>query len=312
VPAIRVSGFTFVRNAVRLEFPVVECIRSVLPMVDEFVVAVGDSDDGTEELIRSIGDDRIFIVPTRWNPNVRTGGYVLAQQTNLALFNCTGTWAIYIQADEAIHEEDHPFLRSLMEKYAGDDRVESLSLHRTNFVGDYRTVYRPADDLCVRIVKPHRFVLSRGDAAGFSVHPKYKERGRRITTVDTGVRLYHYLDIRTPAGLAAKDRARADLWEEAPAGLPAHADLQAYYSGLARPLLSRFAGTQPLPLRERARSHPFRFDIDAPGVRGKLNRRERKLVLMDLLSRHVSRAFRMGARSSRIVGTETPPDPPKG
>src|SRR5262245_18902799 len=77
--SMRVSGFTFVRNAVRLEFPIVECIRSVLPMVDEFVVAVVQSDDGTEDLIRSIGDPRIIVIPTRWNPNVRTGGYVLAQ-----------------------------------------------------------------------------------------------------------------------------------------------------------------------------------------------------------------------------------------
>jgi hypothetical protein len=307
--ALRVSGFTFVRNAVTLEFPVVECIRSVMPMVDEFVVAVGDSDDGTEDLIRSIGDDRIFIVPTRWNPNLGTGGYVLAQQTNVALFSCTGTWAVYIQADEAIHEEDHAFLRSLMEKYADDDGVESLSLHRTNFVGDFRTIYRPADDLCVRIVKPHRFVLSRGDAAGFSVHPKYKERGRRITTIDTGVRLYHYLDVRSPAAIVAKDRARDDLWGETADGRD-RGDLEAYYSQLARPFLSRFAGTQPSPLRQRAQSHPFRFDIDAPGVRRNLTARERRLVLMDFLARHVSRRFRMGAGSSRIVGIENPPQAP--
>jgi glycosyltransferase involved in cell wall biosynthesis len=304
---MRVSGFTFVRNAVRLEFPVVECIRSVLPMVDEFVVAVGHSDDGTEELIRSIGDERVVIVPTRWNPNVRTGGYVLAQQTNVALFSCTGQWAIYIQADEAIHEDDHAHLRSLMGKYLDDDRVESLSLHRTNFVGDYRTICRPADDLCVRIVKPHRFVLSRGDAAGFTVHPKYKERGRRITTVDTGVKLFHYLDVRSPTAIAQKDKARGALWQEG--NVEERGSLEAYYSSaFARRFLYRYTGTQPGPLRERAQSHGFAFDIDSPLVRKALTRRERRLVLTDFLDRRVSRAFRIGANSSKLVATEPPPD----
>lgn len=304
---MKVSGFTFIRNAVRYQFPVVECIRSVLPMVDEFVVAVGDSDDGTEELIRSIGDERIVVVPSRWNPNLRTGGYVLAQQTNVALFSCTGNWAVYIQGDEAIHERDHGHLRKLMEKYADDDRVESLALHRMNFVGDYRTVYEPADDLCVRIVKPHRFVLSRGDAAGFTVHPKFKERGRRITTVDTGTPIFHYMDIRTPEGYLAKNTASHLLWQEyGPRGV---ASFDEHFQGAyARRFLKRYDGTHAAPLGERISAHGYSFDIDSPKVRTKLTRWERKLILYEFLSRTVSRTFRMGATSSRLVAT----DPPSG
>ena len=302
---MKVSGFTFIRNAIRYQFPVVECIRSVLPMVDEFVVAVGDSDDGTEELVRSIGDPRIFVVPSRWNPNLRTGGYVLAQQTNVALLNCTGTWAVYIQGDEAIHERDHDHLRRVMEKYAADDRVESLSLHRTDFVGDYRTVYRRADDLCVRIVKPHRFVLSRGDAAGFTVHPKYKERGRRITTVDTGTPIFHYMDIRTPEGFAAKGSASHSLWQEhGPRSLPSFDEH--FRKSYARRFLRRYEGSHPAPLGERIAAHAYDFDIDSPLVRSVLSRRERKHLVREFLARHVSSAFRVGAGSSRIVGRELP------
>jgi glycosyltransferase involved in cell wall biosynthesis len=304
---LRVSGFTFVRNAARLDFPVVECIRSVLPLVDEFVVAVGDSDDATESVIRSIGDERIVVVPTRWNPNLRSGGYVLAQQTNTALFNCTGLWAIHIQADEAIHEKDHAFLRSLMEKYADDDRVESLALHRTNFVGDYRTVSQPSTDICVRVVKPHRFVLSRGDAAGFTVHPRFKEKGRRITTVDTGVMLYHYSDVRSWAAIAAKAQSRVELWQ-APNHASEEVSLQAYYaSTYTRRFLSRFDGPHPSPMRERIAARNFAFDIDSPAVRTSLERHERRLLFKDFLYRNVSRSFRIGANSARLVATETPP-----
>lgn len=302
---MKVSGFTFVRNAVRHQFPVIECIRSVLPMVDEFVVAVGESDDGTEDLIRSIGDPRIFVVPSRWNPNLKTGGFVLAQQTNVALFSCTGVWAVYIQADEAIHERDHAHLRKVMEQYADDDRVDSLSLHRMNFVGDYRTVYNPADDLCVRIVKPHRFVLSRGDAAGFTVHPKFKERGRRITTIDTGTPIFHYMDIRTPEGFLAKNSASQLLWQEhGSRSMPSFDEhFQATY---ARPFLKRYEGSHAAPLSARIAAHGYAFDIDSPKVRSKLSRGERKQIFKEFLARRVHRSFRVGAGSARLVGVELP------
>src|SRR5215470_5036960 len=121
---MKVSGFTFVRDAVRLDYPVVESIQSILPIVDEFVVNVGESSDGTLDLIRSIGSPKLRIIVSAWNPNFVTGGYVLAQQTNIALFNCTGEWAIYLQSDEAVHERDHAALLDLMAQYRTDDGVE--------------------------------------------------------------------------------------------------------------------------------------------------------------------------------------------
>ena len=43
---MKVSGFTFVRNVVKYDYPVVESIRSILPVVDEFIVNVGWCVDG--------------------------------------------------------------------------------------------------------------------------------------------------------------------------------------------------------------------------------------------------------------------------
>ena len=70
---MRVSGFTFVRNVVKYDYPVVESIRSILPVVDEFIVNVGRCDDGTLELIRSIGDPKIKIVESVWDETLRKG-----------------------------------------------------------------------------------------------------------------------------------------------------------------------------------------------------------------------------------------------
>lgn len=87
---MRVSGFTFLNNAVLYDFPVVESIKSILPICDEFIVNIGPSEDNTLELIKSIDSPKIKIIQSQWNPNLRKGGYIYAQQTNIALFNCTG------------------------------------------------------------------------------------------------------------------------------------------------------------------------------------------------------------------------------
>ncbi|MBC8097072.1 MAG: glycosyltransferase, partial [Akkermansiaceae bacterium] len=80
---MKVSGFTFVRNGNKLGYPFVQSIRSILPIVDEFVVALGPSDDGTEEMLRAINDPKIRIIPTHWNERIRNDysmkGFVYGQ-----------------------------------------------------------------------------------------------------------------------------------------------------------------------------------------------------------------------------------------
>ena len=113
---MRISGFSFVKNAVKLYYPVVESIRSILPLVDELVIACGDSDDGTTELVRSIGDPKINIIQTIWDKRHFVKGAVNAVQTNIALDACTGDWCMYLQADEVMHERYFSVLRKKMEK----------------------------------------------------------------------------------------------------------------------------------------------------------------------------------------------------
>ena len=112
---MKVSGFTFLRNGQKLGYPFVASIRSVLPLVDEFVVALGASEDDTEKLVREIGDPKIRIIPTQWNERIRSDysvkGYVYGQQKSIALFNCTGDWAFYLEGDELVHEDDLPKIR---------------------------------------------------------------------------------------------------------------------------------------------------------------------------------------------------------
>src|SRR5215471_4616944 len=127
---MRVSGFTFLRNGRKLGYPFVQSIRSILPIVDEFVIALGESDDGTDETVRAIGDPKIRIIPTRWNERIRNDysmkGFVYGQQKSIALFNCTGDWAFYLEGDEVVHENDLERIRGSMEKHLNDSRVEGF------------------------------------------------------------------------------------------------------------------------------------------------------------------------------------------
>ena len=304
---MRVSGFTFVRNAVRLDYPVVESIRSILPIVDEFVVNVGQSDDDTRALIASIGSPKIRIVESVWNPNVRSGGYVLAQQTNIALFNCTGEWAIYLQADEAIHERDHQRLVALMEQYQADDRVEGLAMQRVSFYGDYQTVLNTYPwhlDVNVRVVKPHKFVLSRGDAAGFTVHPKYKERGHRIRAVDTGLPFFHYLDVRS-LGASAQFRAqKTSLWTPGTVAAGARETEQlSYYVRQPRAFVEHYSGTHPAPMADRIKGHGAPLDLNSPLWRTELTATERKRQRRTWLIHRLGMVAAAGRGGRRIVAS---------
>src|SRR5262245_6161254 len=131
IQQMKVSGFTFLRNAQSLGYPFVESIRSILPIVDEYVIALGPSDDSTEEMITVIGDPKIRVLHTQWNNRIRNDysikGYVYGQQKSIALFNCTGDWAFYLEGDEVIHDAELPKIRESMKRHLGNDRVEALA-----------------------------------------------------------------------------------------------------------------------------------------------------------------------------------------
>jgi hypothetical protein len=273
---MKLSGFTFVRDAIRGEYPVVESISSILPLVDEFIVNVGlPDDDGTADLIRSIKDPKIKIIQNQWNPNLNTDGYVFAQQTNIALFNCMGKWAFYLQSDEVVHEDDHPIIMDYVDRYRDDDRVDGLVLKQLNFWGDFRTilsVYPKWERRRCWIVKPHRFILSAGDAARFTVHPKFKERGRRLRAVETEARLFHYHGIKSKKGLESKYQSARQYWGDKRISSQ---ELD-YYQFHPRQFVSDYRGSHPKVMAELIRNHPISIDLSSRQWRTELTPKEKK------------------------------------
>lgn len=193
-----VSGFTIVRNAVRYDYPVAESIRSLLPLVDEMVVAIGDSDDGTREKILSIDSSKIRVIDTVWDEGLRRGGLILAQQTNLALDACHGDWCFYLQADEVLHEQDYPRLKRAMRDNLRRGRIEGLSFRYHHFRADYGIRDPLPYRRQVRIVRSGVGIRSCGDACGFEV------AGSKLRSVSTGAWVYHYGYVKPPSRMAAK------------------------------------------------------------------------------------------------------------
>jgi hypothetical protein len=204
-----ISGFTILRNGGKLYYPVAESIRSILPLVDEFVIALGegDPDDMTLQIIQSIGSPKIRIVHTKWDTTSYPDGTEYAHQTDLAKAQCKGDWLFYLQSDEVVHERDHSTIRSACEQYLNDQTVEGFLFHYYHFWGDYDH-YLPFHgwyEREIRIIRNDPSIHSFGDAQSFRSIPDFdgksyrnKDGTRKLTVILLPAHIYHYGWVRPP------------------------------------------------------------------------------------------------------------------
>jgi hypothetical protein len=208
---MRITGFTYVRNGLMMGYPFLESIQSVLDIVDEFVVVLGDSTDGSDEAIGNLGSSKIRIVHSVWDMNLKTGGKLFAQQSNLGLAEMNGDWVIHIQADEVLHENDLPKLLDYINKYDQDHRVEGLLFPFLNFRGDYNHIHtgRKAHRFEIRAFRNNKLIRAYKDSQGFrkySSEEAYQagEKGKKLCVVKIDVPVFHYNFVRSPQQMKEK------------------------------------------------------------------------------------------------------------
>jgi glycosyltransferase involved in cell wall biosynthesis len=198
-----ISGFTYVRNGFDYGYPFLASIQSILPIVDELIVVVGDSTDGTREAIEKIGESRIKIVDSVWNEDLRKNGKVFAQQSNLGIEHLMGDWCFHIQADEVIHESDLKSIGNFIKQGSEFDFVDGLLFKYYHFWGDYkyirdtRNVHRNE----IRAFKNRRNVFSYKDSQGFRKFKSFDtynsgEKGEKLKVLNTEIPIYHYAYVR--------------------------------------------------------------------------------------------------------------------
>jgi glycosyltransferase involved in cell wall biosynthesis len=210
---MKISCFTFIRNGTLLGYPFIESIRSALPLCDEFVVAVGDSEDDTLERIQAINSGKIVVIQTHWNEKMQDRGFVYAQQKMIAQYNCTGDWAFYLEGDEVLHEKDLPKIRAAMEQYLHNPEVEALAFDYHHFFGSPNWLatspawYRRE----CRIIR-NTIRSWAPDGLYFVVMTKNKQ-GRHPKAALVNVPIYHYGHVRNIAAMREKNQRVGKYWK---------------------------------------------------------------------------------------------------
>lgn len=277
---MKTAGFTIVRNAIKFDYPVLESIRSVLPVVDTFYVGVGKSEDHTLELIRNLNDPRVVIVETEWDMSLREGGKLLAVETNKVfdLIPAEFDWCFYIQADEVVHEKDHETIRKALRLNLDKKEVEGLLFDYTHFYGTYdyvgnsRRWYRHE----IRIIRNNKNIRSYRDAQGFR---KTDDGKLKVKAIHAGI--YHYGWVKHPAQQKEKEKSFHKMWhndEWMKENVKEETEFD--YSGIDS--LKKFTGTHPVAMQERIAKKNWLFEYDPS--KSKIRFKHRVLLWIEKLT----------------------------
>jgi hypothetical protein len=234
---MKVSAFTFIKNGQILGYPFLQSIQSILPIVDEFIVNVGESEDNTLEMIRSIKDKKIRIIESKWNDIMQDRGYVYGQQKMISQFNCSGDWAFYIEGDEIYHEDDLNKIKKTMEMYLNDPNVEALVFDFNHFYGNANSLldspgwYRSE----ARIIK--NSIRSYAPDGLFWLVLDLNKKGRYPRAKRCGAICYHYGWVRTEEQMNLKSSKVQKYW----GGEPLIVD----YSQIDQSIIKEFKGSHP-------------------------------------------------------------------
>ena len=234
---MKVSAFTFIKNGQILGYPFLESIQSILTIVDEFVINVGESEDDTLLMIQSIHSSKIRIIKSKWNDSMQESGFVYGQQKMIAQYNCTGDWAFYIEGDEVYHENDLEQIKESMTMHVDDPNVEALACDFYHFYGNANSYvdspgwYRSE----VRIIK--NSVRSYAPDGLFWLVLNSNKQGRYPRAKHTGVSCYHYGWLRTQEQMNLKSEKVQKYWAKDP--------VKVDYSQMDQSIIKEFQGSHP-------------------------------------------------------------------
>lgn len=272
---MKIAGFTFIRNAIVNDYAIVEAITSILPICDEFVVAVGDSEDNTRKLIEDIKSPKIKIIDTVWDMSVREGGRTFALETDkaFAAISKDADWAFYIQGDECVHEKYLPLIKKEMEDNLHRSEIEGLLFKYIHFYGSYdyygqsRRWYRRE----IRAIKRNLNVQSYRDAQGFRID------GRKIKVKLIDAYIYHFGWVKPPSGLVNKVNNFNTFYHDDNWLQENKISTQEFDYGNADRLL-KFEGTLPKVYQKRKDKMNWTFSFDPTKSVKKLTPRRRFLA----------------------------------
>lgn len=264
-----VSAFTFIKNGQILGYPFVQSIKSILPIVDEFIINVGKSEDETLSIIQSINDPKIRIINSDWNENMQDRGYVYGQQKMIGQFNCSGDWAFYIECDEVYHEEDLYIIRESMSRYLYDKNVEALAFNFIHFYGNANSVldspgwYRSE----TRIIR--NTIRSYAPDGLFWLILENNKKGRYPKAKKIDAICYHYGWVRSENEMNLKSQKVQRYWSKE------HTKID--YTKIDQKIIKKFEGTHPSLIKDWLPREKGLYQAD-PNY--KISRKQKKHQIM--------------------------------
>ena len=280
-----ISGFTMGKNARKLYYPMKQSVQSILPLVDEFIVVLGDSDadDKTREEIESIGSEKIRIFDTVWDIVKYPRGMEHAHQTDIAKSYCKGDWLFYLQSDEVVHEDDLPVIRKRCEELLDDREVEGLLFNYLHFWGDFEHYqnnhcwYRKE----IRIVRNRPDIHSWESAQSFrkienfdGIHYRQKENTQKLNVAEAHARIFHYGWVRPPELMNSKIKSFSINHR----GIKTVGEMEkmdlftGYFDYGNLDKIPRYTGTHPAVMNEWIKQFNWKDRLRFTGVRRSLNK----------------------------------------
>lgn len=266
---MKVSGFTYMRNSFKYGYPVIESIKSVLPLCDEFIAVVGKSDDGTREAIEAIGSAKIRIIDTVWDDDLIKGGKVFAQQSNIGLKAVTGDWAFHIQSDEVFHEDDLAEIKKAMEDNLHNKKVEGFLFDFLHFIGDYkhRGTTRKWHRREIRIIRNDPSFYSYKDSQGFRSYPSLTDyenntNSRKLHVKLLNARIFHYSYCRNPDLLLGKVKSFGSYYQPKEQVLENYKQYKTFDFGSIADILAPFEEAHPQVMKKTIAAQDWVFKHD--------------------------------------------------
>jgi hypothetical protein len=270
-----ISAFTFIKNGEMLGYPFIESIKSILSIVDEFVINVGNSEDNTLELIKGIESEKIRIIESKWNDKMKDRGYVYGQQKMIAQFNCTSDWAFYLEGDEVVHEEDLDKIKQTCQKYVDDDSVEAVTFDYFHFYGNANSYldspgwYRREARIIKNSVRTYA-----PDGLFWLVIDKNKI-GRYPNAVHSGANMYHYGWVRSEEQMNLKSQKVQKYWNKK------HKSID--YSQIDQDIIKEFKGSHPQIVKDWLPKVDGIFQADKSYKLTKKDKKHRLMIKLENL-----------------------------
>jgi hypothetical protein len=317
---MKISGFTMGKNVSKLYYPIRESIESILPIVDEFVFALGDNDadDNTLELINQINSPKIKIINTVWDIETYKNGTENARQTNIAMKACTGDWLLHLQADEVIHEKYLETIQNACKKYLNDKNVEGFLFNYKHFFGDYEHFndfygWYPKE---IRLVRNHPDIYSYRSAQSFKRIPNFdgknfrqKEGSFPLNVIEINAYIYHYGWVRPPEYMQKKTKSLDTIHKGKEKIDKQYQNRSAFfdYGNLSR--LPVFKETHPKVMTEKIKQFNWKdalhYEKNYKPLREPMKHERFKSKLLTFISKTILKGKHLfGYRNWKIIGND--------